>query len=474
MLDDYQVCYNNKMKKFYVTAAIPYVNAAPHIGHALEFVQVDVIARYHRLLGEKVIALTGSDENALKNVQAAKKTGLPTQQFVDQNAQKFYELLKKLNTQFDVFQKSTNPAHFKSSQDLWLRCQKDIYKKNYQGLYCVGCEAFYSEDELVNGECAEHPGKKLDLVNEENYFFRLSKYQNQLIDIITNDKVKIYPDFRKNEVLAFLKKPLQDISISRSNQRAQNWGIPVPNDQSQRMYVWFDALNVYRSGVSDDIWPADLHVIGKGIIRFHAVYWLAFLLSANLPLPKAILVHGYFTVNGQKMSKTIGNIIDPIEVIEKYGAEALRYYLLKEISPFADGDFSFSRLNQVYQSDLANELGNLVSRLTNLAEKNNISIDDQEKYQFDQEIAQLFENFQFNLTLDALWGKIKTLNREIDEFAPWKKRPEKNYDFLVNSIKTLRKIAWQLQPFLPETAQKINQLTVGKIKKSPILFPRLK
>lgn len=461
-------------KPFYITAAIPYVNASPHIGHALEFVQVDVIARYHRQVGEKVIALTGSDENALKNVQAAEKANKSIQQFVDENAEKFKQLLNKLNTKFDVFQKSTNSDHFRSSQDLWLRCQKDIYKKTYQGLYCLGCEAFYTEEELVNNECPEHPGKKLELISEENYFFRLSKYQNQLIDLIKNNKIKIYPDFRKKEILNFLKQPLQDISISRSNKRAKNWGIPVPNDSTQRIYVWFDALNVYRSGVSEDIWPADLHVIGKGIIRFHAVYWPAFLLSANLPLPKAILVHGYFTVNGQKMSKTIGNIIDPFTVIDKYGADALRYYLLKEISPFADGDFSFSRLNEVYNADLANELGNLVSRLTNLAEKDNLILNEKSNYQFDSLIIELFNNFQFNLILEEIWKQIKSLNKKIDDFAPWKKNPTERKDFLIECLSTLRSISWQLLPFIPETAEKILNSTSGKIKKISPLFPKLK
>ncbi|MDO8741561.1 MAG: methionine--tRNA ligase, partial [Candidatus Roizmanbacteria bacterium] len=348
-------------KKFYITAAIPYVNAAPHIGHALEFIQVDAIARFHKLLGEKVTSLTGGDENALKNVQAAEKAGQLTQKFVDKNAQLFLELTEKLDSRFDVFQKGTSPDHFKSSQDLWNRCKKgDIYKKNYEGLYCVGCETFYSPDELnEKGECFEHPGKKLDKVSEANYFFKLSSYQKQLIKLISKDELRIFPEFRKKEVLSFLKEPLLDISISRSNERAKNWGVPVPNDPTQRIYVWFDALNIYRSGVDEKTWPADLHVIGKGIIRFHTIYWPAFLLSAGLPLPKAVFAHGYLTVNGQKMSKTIGNIVDPLEIISKYGVDALRYYLLREIPPFDDGDFSYRRLDEIYNSDLANELGNL-------------------------------------------------------------------------------------------------------------------
>ncbi len=461
-------------KKFYITSAIPYVNAAPHIGHALEFIQVDAIARYHRTIGEKVTTLTGSDENALKNVQAAEKAGTPVKEFVDKNAGLFQNLIKKLNVQFDVFQKGTSPSHFKSSQELWKLCLKDIYEKDYEGLYCVGCEAFYTEDELIKGECREHPGKKLEKVSESNYFFKLSKYQDQLVDLISNDKLKIYPEFRKNEVIQFLKKPLLDISISRSSERAKNWGVPVPGDGSQRMYVWFDALNIYRSGVDEATWPADLHVIGKGIIRFHAVYWPAFLLSAGLPLPKAIFAHGYLTVNGQKMSKTVGNIIDPLEVVEKYGTDALRYYLLREIPPTEDGDFSYRRLDEVYSADLANELGNLLSRLTNLGETDALTVEGGGQENLDKESFEGFEEFQFNLVLEKIWSRIKSLNKKIDDFAPWKKAANERKEFLTDCLKTLKSIAYQLQPFLPETAGKIIDATVGEIKKIAPLFPRLK
>lgn len=463
-------------KKFYVTAAIPYVNAAPHIGHALEFIQVDVVARFHKLIGDKVTSLTGGDENALKNVQAAEKAGVPVQEFVDKNAQLFLELTKKLNTPFNVFQKGTSPTHFKSSQDLWDRCFKkgDIYKKDYEGLYCVGCETFYSEDELnEKGECPEHPGKKLDKVSESNYFFKLSSYQKQLIELITKDQLKIYPEFRKNEVLSFLKEPLHDISISRSNERAKNWGVPVPNDPTQRIYVWFDALNIYRSGVDEKIWPADLHVIGKGIIRFHTVYWPAFLLSAGLSLPKAIFAHGYLTVNGQKMSKTVGNIIDPLEIVKKYGVDPLRYYLLREIPPFDDGDFSYRRLDEIYSSDLANELGNLVMRITTLAEKDRLSINNLAIQQFSNEINNKFNNFQFNILLEEIWKRIKILNKQTDDFAPWKKTPEERKEFLTKSLNEINQIGFELQPFLPETAEKILKATTGKIIKILPLFPRL-
>lgn len=463
-------------KKFYITAAIPYVNAAPHIGHALEFIQVDVVARFHKLLGDEVTSLTGGDENALKNVQAAEKAGVPVQEFVDKNALLFLDLTKKLNTPFNVFQKGTSPSHFQSSQDLWNRCfeKGDIYKKDYQGLYCVGCETFYAEDELnEKGECFEHPGKKLDKVSESNYFFKLSSYQKQLMELISKDELKIYPEFRKNEILSFLKEPLRDISISRSNERAKNWGVPVPNDPTQRIYVWFDALNIYRSGVDEKTWPADLHIIGKGIIRFHTVYWPAFLLSAGLPLPNAVFAHGYLTVNSQKMSKSVGNIIDPLEIIKKYGVDPLRYYLLREIPPFDDGDFSYRRLDEIYSSDLANELGNLVMRITTLAEKDGLTINNEIMKQLNNETVKLFNNFQFNLILENIWKNIKLLNKQTDDFAPWKKTAQERKEFLTKSLNEINRIGYELQPFLPGTAEKILKTTTGKISKILPLFPRL-
>jgi methionyl-tRNA synthetase len=253
--------------KFFLTNAIPYVNAKPHVGHALEFVQSSVIANYRRLAGDDVLTLCGGDENAIKNVQAAEKENEPVQEFIDKNTKLFEELADKLNAKFDIFQKGSNPEHHKSSQKLWELCVHDIYKNSYVGLYCVGCELFYEQSELTeNGECFEHPGKKLEEVEEENYFFKLSNYQKQIEDILEKEDVKIIPESRKNEVLSFVKQGLKDISISRSNQRAKNWGVPVPGDDTQRMYVWFDALNIYQSGVgfgSDEEkynkwWPADV------------------------------------------------------------------------------------------------------------------------------------------------------------------------------------------------------------------------
>ena len=477
------------MSKFYITNSIPYVNAKPHIGHALEFIQSDVITRYHKTLGDEVLLLCGGDENAIKNVQAAEKEGIPIQEFIDKNSNLFLELSKKLNIKFDVWQKGSDPKHHLSSQRLWELCDKngDIYKKSYTGLYCVGCELFYEKQELnEQEECYEHPGKKLDRVSEENYFFRLSKYQNKLIKLLESNTLNIVPEFRRNEMLSFLKNPLQDISISRSNKRAKNWGVPVPNDNSQKMYVWFDALNIYQSGIgfgSDEIqykkwWPADLHVIGKGILRFHAIYWPAFLLSAKLKLPKKIFVHEYVTVNGQKMSKTLGNVLDPIPLIEKYGADALRYYLLAKISPFSDGDFSEEKLKETYNADLANGLGNTVSRLAKLAENSDIEFDelDNSKNIYSKEQQEAIEDFDFNIALyNTLIVELQIIDRRINQEAPWTiKDKHRLKTVLQECINDLRTLAIKLKPFLPETAEKIEvQFKGSKITSQNPLFPRI-
>ena len=472
-------------KKFYVTAAIPYVNAKPHIGHALEFVQTDAIKRYHRLIGYDSKSLSGGDENALKNVQAADKENVEIQKFVDKNTESFKNLAIALNADFDFWQKgSDTKKHYPGVQEFWKRCKKDIFKKKYEGLYCVGCETFYTPDELnEKGECFEHPGKALQKVSEENYFFALSKYQKRLIELIKSDKLRIIPEFRKNEVLSFLKEPLQDISVSRTNERAKNWGVPVPDDPSQRIYVWFDALNIYQTGIGfgwnkalwEKYWPADVHVIGKGIIRFHAVYWPAFLLSARLPLPKSILIHGYLTVNGQKLSKSIGNVIDPIPLIEKYGSDAIRYYLLAKVSAFDDGDFSEEKLRTVYNADLANGLGNLVSRVAKLCEKAGVGSLKQGKYT-DKSIALNIEGYRFDQALWELWHKISQIDQLLNKEAPWKIEDVKRLKQTITPVaQSVLDISHNLKPFLPEAAEKIEgQFTKTKIKSSQPIFPRIK
>lgn len=471
------------MNKFYITTAIPYVNASPHIGHALEFVQADVIKRFHEAINDKTLLLSGGDENALKNVQAAEKENLPVQQFVDKNSSLFEELAKNLNVNFDVFQKGSSKQHHKSSQEFWKLCDKndDIYKATYSGLYCVGCETFYESGELnENGECFEHPGKKLDKVEEENYYFRLSKYEDRIREIIKNDQIKIVPDYRKNEVLRFLEQGLKDISISRSNERAKNWGVPVPNDENQRMYVWFDALNIYRSGVEEkeeNWWPADVHVIGKGIIKFHAIYWPAFLLSAGIELPKTLFVHGYFTVEGQKMSKSLGNVVNPNIIIDKYGVDALRYYLLREIPPSSDGDFSESRLKEIYNSELANELGNLVARISRLCESVDYTVkDNQKNLTHDaKDYWDALSRFEFSTAISIAKHSIEQCNAQINKDEPWKIK-ERNIlserlDYYVNEIIKTAKL---LYPFIPTAAEKILYQFSEKVVSQAPLFPRVK
>lgn len=480
------------MSKFYITNAIPYVNAKPHVGHALEFVQSDVIARYHKLIGDKVLLLCGGDENALKNVQAAEKAGEEVQQFVDKNTELFHELSKKLNVIFDVWQKGSSPQHHAASQKLWELCAAngDIYKKSYTGLYCVGCELFYEPDELnENGECFEHPGKKLEEVSEENYFFRLSKYNDAIKDLLEKNELQITPESRKNEALSFVKQGLKDISISRSNERAKNWGVPVPGDNSQRMYVWFDALNIYQSGVGfgwDETlykkwWPADVHVIGKGITKFHAIYWPAFLLSAHLPLPKSLFVHGYFTVNGQKMSKTLGNVIDPLEIVEKYGVDTFRYYVLASIPSTSDGDFSEERLKEVYNADLANGLGNLISRVAKMSENAHYSAAEGPQKQSAHIVGiepytKALNEYRFMDAVGFVWKKITELDKFIDQEKPWelqKNESPRLKDVLAHAIDQIQEIAILLEPILPDTAEKIQKQFQGEIKSQSPLFPRL-
>ncbi len=484
------------MNKFYLTTAIPYVNAKPHVGHALEFVQADAIKRFRQSLGEEVLLLSGADENALKNVQAAEAANTSVQDFIDTHSQEFEELARQLNINFDVFQRGSAKEHHLASQKLWELCNQngDIYKKTYTGLYCVGCELFYEKAELnENGECFEHPGKPLEEVSEENYFFKLSKYQQQIEDLISSNKLKIFPEFRKNEVLSFLKEGLKDISISRSNERARNWGVTVPNDENQKMYVWFDALNIYASGVGFESnpemyskwWPADLHIIGKGIIRFHAIYWIAFLLSAKLQLPKALFVHGYFTVEGQKMSKTLGNVVDPIEIINKYGEDVLRYYFLSEMSPFSDGDFSIKRLEEVYNSDLANGIGNLVARVAKLCEtagfKSLANPKSIHLIDISDEYKNLLEEYKLNEAIALIKTKISKLDKYINESKPWEllkisenhKGRELNL-ILAHAVDQIIEIAILLEPFTPKTSEKIKtQFQQEEIKSDKPLFPRI-
>jgi len=503
-------CYNHStLRKFYITNAIPYVNAAPHIGHALEFVQTDVLARFHRALGEDVFYLSGADENALKNVLAAEEAGVTVAEFVTQNTRAFAALRQVLDLSYDDFiLTSDRERHWPGVEKLWQAClaNGDIYQKDYEGLYCVGCEEFKTEKDLVGGLCPEH-GKTPELVREKNYFFRLSKYQEKLEQLIASDSYRIVPETRKNEVLAFIRSGLTDFSISRSKERARGWGIPVPGDDSQIIYVWYDALANYITALGyaeeaakfQKYWPADVHVVGKGITRFHAVYWPAMLLSAGLPLPKALFVHGYLTAEGQKISKSLGNVIDPGEIGKEYGSDTLRYYLLRAFSPFEDGDFSPQRLEETYSADLANGLGNLVSRIASLCERSNLEFRDY-KPQLGEllspELCVAMDNFEFHRYLELVWAKISALDRFIDERKPWEllgkasagnARPRKILEsgglgsagvgelaeVLGRLVIEVRELAVLVAPFIPQAAEKIAaQFRPRKIESAAPLFPR--
>ena len=472
-------------KKFYITTAIPYVNASPHIGFALELVQTDAVARYRRQVGDDVFFLTGADENSLKNVQAAEKFGLTTTQLVSQNTKKFIALTKSLNISNDDFIRTTAPKHFKGAQKLWSACKKeDIYTKKYRGLYCVGCEQFYTEKELVDGKCPEHQTKP-EVVEEENYFFKLSNYQSQLERLIASGEYRIVPETRKNEVLSFIRMGLEDFSISRSQARAKHWGVPVPGDENQVMYVWFDALSNYITALDyatkgknfKTYWPADVHAVGKGIIRFHAVYWPAMLLSAGLPLPKTLFVHGYINIGGEKMSKSLGNVVDPFALVEKYGVDPVRYYLLRYVHPVQDSDFDLKKFEEVYTADLANGLGNVVSRVAGLIEQNNIPVKIQPSSS-NGHVATSIENFAFNKALKDIWGYISSIDSFISTKKPWelnKSADSKQLSEILNqAAKDLLQVAEDIEPFLPATAKKIkNIFTAKKIKKGKPLFPRL-
>ncbi|MEK6848730.1 MAG: methionine--tRNA ligase [Nanoarchaeota archaeon] len=471
--------------KFYITTAIDYVNAKPHIGHAYEKILADALARWHRLIGEKVWFLTGTDENAQKNAQAAKEAGLPVKEFIDKNVSYFIELCKVLNISYDDFIRTTEERHIKISQKLFENTYKkgDIYKATYRGLYCVGCEAYKTEKELVEGKCPEHNQTPKELT-EEAYFFKLSKYKDKIIKLIENGF--ILPKERANEILSrFKEEELKDLCVTR---KGIEWGIDVPFDKEFKIYVWYDALINYISGAgkNQEYWPAQCHVIGKGINWFHSVIWPAILLSTGYELPKNLLVHGYLTINGQKMSKTLGNVIDPIELVKKYNADTLRYFLLREMPVQNDGDFSETALKERHNNELANKLGNLISRVSTLAEKFGIEKTENkllEKLKL-KDIEKYLENYEIDKALNEIFAFIDYCNEYVQKTQPWKSGDKKILYELVDSIKAIAILLW---PFIPETSEKIAKhfgfkinytgikkpLAVKSIKKSDVLFGKI-
>ncbi len=476
-------------RRFYITTSIPYVNAPPHIGFALEIIQADVLARYHRQRGDDVFFLTGTDEHGVKIVRAAKAAGKTPQDFTTGVTKKFKDLKKTLSLSWDDFiRTSDKKRHWPGAKKLWLKLYDagKLYKKSYKGLYCVGHEAFITEKDLVNGKCKDHQ-KEPEVIEEENWFFKLSDYTNEIEEKIKNGELQIAPESRRNEILSLLEEGLEDISFSRPHENL-SWGVPVPNDPKHMTYVWFDALSNYISalgyGSEDDskfkkYWPANVHIIGKDILRFHAAIWPGMLLAAKLPLPETIFVHGFITVGGEKMSKTTGNVIDPFEVIKKYGADALRYYLLRQLPSGEDGDFTYEKFEERYNADLAKGLGNLVVRVLTLAQKNKVKATknrffDKNINKIKKQIEKLIKEFKFNDALSVLWPLIALGNKYIDSKKPWALKPEsKEFKQIIGSLLFLiSDIGVLLSPFLPETSEKISKQL--KNKKISILFPQLK
>lgn len=471
-----------KNKKFYITTTLPYVNADPHIGFALEIIQADVIARYYRNNGYDVFFNTGTDEHGLKIFQGAKKENIDIQKYCDIYAEKNRKLKEALNLSYDNFIRTTDEHHIKAAQEFWTRCFKngDIYKKNYKIKYCVGCELEKTESELVNGKCPIHPNREIEIIDEENYFFKYSKYQKALLDFYKKNPNFVVPESRFNEIKEFTKRGLEDFSISRLKEKMP-WGVEVPNDEKHVMYVWFDALVNYISCLDwpeknkkfKEFWPG-IQVAGKDNLRQQSSMWQAMLLSAGLPNSKQIFIHGFITSNGQKMSKSLGNVVDPFELVKKYGTDAVRYYLLREILPTEDGDFTIEKFEQRYNSDLAGGVGNLVARVLGISknlESKPVTKNKKLKTQIvkTQKIyKESLENFKFNEALVSIWELISWCDKYINDEKLWEtKNPEVINDlfFAINEIRNL------LAPFLPETSEKIKKAVENK--KSEALFPRV-
>ncbi|MDB5164272.1 MAG: methionyl-tRNA synthetase [Candidatus Saccharibacteria bacterium] len=472
---------------YFVTTSIPYVNGEPHVGFALELLQADVLARYARAQKMPTLFSTGTDEHGGKIAEKAKELKITPKQYVDQMSKKFRDLEKLLNVSNDRFIRTTDPGHEQRAQIIWKAIAKDIYKGKYSGWYCTGCESFVTEAvaKANKGICPLHnrPYEKLE---EENYFFKLSAYNEQITRAITDGKLRIIPDSRKHEILNVLKSGIEDISISRPKEKI-SWGIPVPDDPTQVMYVWFEALMNYITVLGypehqdfKKFWPANVQLIGKDILRFHAAIWPGILLSLGLPLPHTLYVHGFITIEGKKISKSTGNFVTPEEVIKKYNVDTLRYYLLRHIPSYEDGDFSWDRIEQAYNNELANELGNGLQRTVAMISKyqNGIIGDIPPSRHDTAQYTQALANCRFDQALDEVWEIVRGLNQYIEEEKPWAlakaNEAEHLQEVLANQASDLLQIADLLEPFIPDTAVKIRH-SLGEGVVRPLketLFPK--
>lgn len=461
------------MNKFFATTPIYYVNDVPHIGHTYTTVAADVLSRFHKLKGDDSRLLTGTDEHGAKIAEAAKSHNESPQQYADTISSEFKKSWDSLNIDYTRFIRTTDQDHIKIAQDFLQKLYDtgaiDQKPRLYEGLYCISCEKFYKKEDLKDGLCPDHLKPPIKH-SEENYYFNLSKYQSKLQELIEKDKIKVRPLSKKNEILGKLKLGLEDISISRAN---LEWGIPLPFDNSHTAYVWIEALiNYYTYGSQNDFWPADLHLVGKDILWFHSVIWPAMLLAIEEKLPKQVFAHGFFTINGQKMSKTLGNVIKPADLISKYGVDGTRFVLLSSFPFGEDGDFSWESFDRLFNSSLANGIGNLTARVAKLAEKANFKTDSTHS-SFDPEVEKSLTELKFFDALNWINEIIKIADQRINETQPWKKEGTELTEILDELVKLIQKIAFNLQPFIPETSQKILTQFSGQIKSADPLFPRI-
>ncbi|MSR87732.1 MAG: methionine--tRNA ligase [Candidatus Zambryskibacteria bacterium] len=467
----------SEKKSFYITTTLPYVNAEPHIGFALEILQADVLARWNRELGKEVFFNTGTDEHGQKIFEAAEKAGKDVQEYTDYYAEKFEELKSALSLTYNAFVRTTNENHIKAVQEIWKRCKDndDIYEKEFEGLYCVGCERFLSQRDLIDGKCHIHQAEP-QLLKEKNWFFKFKRYEEKLLKYLQNPEV-IIPDWRREEAINFVRDGLEDFSISRDKSRL-SWGIPVPEDDTQVMYVWFDALTSYISTLG---WPNEeedfkkfwtegstLQVAGKDQVRFQSLMWQAMLMSVNVRNTDKIFYHGFINSGGQKMSKLLGNVISPYELVEKYGTDATRYLLLRHIHSTEDTDVTWERLDEWYESGLVNGLGNLVARIMKLSET---YVDKLvfTPHQSHGTVQSLLTKFEIHKALDHIWGEIADLDVFIQNEKPWE---SKDPEVLNDIVSRLYHIAHSLIVFMPETAKRIEEC-IEENKKPENLFPRL-
>src|SRR3989338_4400443 len=477
-------------KKFYVTTPIYYTNASPHLGGAYTTIAADILARWNRLLGKEVFFLTGTDEHGQKIQETAEKAEKTPKEFVDGIAKEFKEAFKLLNVSNDNFIRTTDPYHEKEVKQILqeLYDKKYIYKGFYEAYYCVGCEQYKTESDLVDGKCPLH-NREPELRKEEAYLFKLSEFQNKLLNLIKKGKLNIQPKERRKEIIMFIERGLKDIAISRLKEKIY-WGIELPFDKKHTCFVWVDAFWNYVSGLKTPsnkkkFWPSDVQLMAKDIIRVHATIWPAILLALDYKLPKTMFVHGYFTINGKKMSKSLGNVIDPIYLVKKYGADSVRYYLMRNIVFGNDGDLSESSLIERHNNELANKLGNLVSRVTTLAEKYGIEKTENKllKKLKLKEIEKHIDKYEFDKALNEVFAFIDICNEHVQSKKPWETKDKKVLYELIDSIKAIAILLW---PFIPETSEKIARnlgfeikldnikkpIKANKIKKSEILFKK--